>query len=240
MRLYFIRHGQSENNLLWEETGSDEGRNEDPELTAVGQKQAHLLGKFIHSKDNENHRQKNNDVARDHFQFTHLYSSLMVRSVCTATILSTEIGMPVHGWPEIHECGGIYLNDENNHPVGLPGKSRSYFAARFQNLILPDRVTDSGWYNRPFERDEERPIRARLVLDTLLKVHGNQDDRIAIVSHGGFYMELVRVMFGLQDNHSWFLMNNTGISRFDFQDDGGIRLVYHNRTDHLESRLITH
>jgi hypothetical protein len=36
MHLFFIRHGQSANNHLWEQTGSNRGRSEDPELTETG------------------------------------------------------------------------------------------------------------------------------------------------------------------------------------------------------------
>ncbi len=239
MRLYFIRHGQSENNLLWEETGSNQGRSEDPELTKIGYQQAQYLGEFIKKKDHVRLRGIDNEVDRDQFQFTHLYTSLMVRSVKTATILSDTLGISLNAWPEIHECGGIYLDDENNQPVGLPGKTRSYFAENYHNLCLPDNVTDTGWYNRPFESEMDRPKRAKRVLETLLTDHGNTEDRVAIVSHGGFYMELIRVLFSIPNDHTWFLMNNTGVSRFDFGIDGGVRLIYHNRTDHLESRLIT-
>lgn len=239
MRLYFIRHGQSANNLLWEETGSSNGRSEDPELTEAGKKQAQFLGNFILEKDKECLRRRNIDTSRDQFQFTHLYTSLMVRSVNTAAILAGILDIPYRGWPEIHETGGIYLDDENELPVGLPGKGRSYFSVNYPGLLLPESVSDEGWYNRPFERDGERPIRARRVLDALMVKHGGHDDHVAIVSHGAFYMELIRVMFGIPDEHSWFLMNNTGVSRFDFRDDGGIVLMYHNRTDHLDCGYIT-
>ena len=47
MQFYFIRHGQSENNALWERTGSSEGRSEDPELTALGHRQAKRLAQFL-------------------------------------------------------------------------------------------------------------------------------------------------------------------------------------------------
>ena len=36
MQFYFIRHGQSTNNALWETTRSNKGRSEDPELSELG------------------------------------------------------------------------------------------------------------------------------------------------------------------------------------------------------------
>jgi len=241
MRLYFIRHGQSENNLLWDETGSNRGRSEDPELTPTGRRQAQLLAEFIHKKNAEIYSNGTQPgVNRDLFAFTHLYTSLMVRSVATGTYVSETLGIPLQGWPEIHECGGIFLEDhETGEHRGLPGKSRSYFLENYSNLVVPEVCTDDGWWNRPFEAHEDRPLRAKAVLSMLLERHGGTDDRVAIVSHGGFYVELFRVMFKVEGRDSWFLMNNTAVSRFDFLDSGEISLVYHNRTDHLPGNLIT-
>jgi 2,3-bisphosphoglycerate-dependent phosphoglycerate mutase len=240
MRLYFIRHGQSVNNALWDETGASSGRDEDPELTEIGHKQAGLLADFIAKKDTEARADgKNGEPKRDSFRFTHLYTSLMVRSVATASHLSRALNLPLLAWPEIHECGGIYLDGEEGEQIGLPGKSPAYFAQHYSHLILPDTVKEPGWWNRPFEADEARPLRAQQVLETLLERHGKPEDRVAIVSHGAFYMELMRVMFKIGEPRCWYMMYNTAISRFDFHEDGEITLSYHNRTDHLPEGLIT-
>jgi len=241
MRLFFIRHGQSGNNALWDVTGSSNGRSEDPELTEAGREQARLLAEFIRSKDSEARADGNyDDSKRDSFKFTHLYTSLMVRSVATATILSRSLDLPLVAWPEIHECGGIYLDsDVEEERIGLPGKTRSYFAENYCDLVLPDSVTDEGWWNRPFEAHEDRPLRAQRVLEVLLERHGRSDDRVAMVSHGAFYMELMRVMFKIGEPKCWYVMYNTGVSRFDFREGGEVALVYQNRSDHLPGRLIT-
>ena len=47
MRLYYIRHAQSENNALWDQTGSDEGRKHDPSLTELGWEQAMRAAHFV-------------------------------------------------------------------------------------------------------------------------------------------------------------------------------------------------
>jgi len=241
MRFYFIRHGQSANNALWESTGSNDGRCEDPELTEIGHQQARLLGEFLARKDLEMRADgKDAGVQRDLFCLTHLYTSLMVRSVATATYVSNALSMPLVAWPEIHECGGIYLDSEDGEErIGLPGKTRSYFAVHYGDLQVPETVTEAGWWNRPFEERTDRPLRAQKVLETLLERHGETDDRVAIVSHGGFYMELMRVLFGITEKAGWFTMNNTGITRIDFRESGEVGLIYHNRTDHLPVHLVT-
>lgn len=241
MRFYFIRHGQSVNNLLWEESGGSQGRSEDPELTEAGHQQAQLLAGCIRRLDEQAHDNgRARSMKRDYFGITHLYTSLMVRSVATAAYLSDALEMPFEAWPDIHETGGIYLDDEmTGAHVGQPGKPRSFFARNYRRLVLPDSVSEEGWWNKPFEGEGERYPRAQRVVETLLLRHGGKDDCVAIVSHGGFYYELARVLFGISNLQSWLLMNNTGISRFDFSVDGEVRLVYHNRTDHLPDDLIT-
>jgi 2,3-bisphosphoglycerate-dependent phosphoglycerate mutase len=241
MRLYFIRHGQSENNALWDATGSSNGRSVDPEITTIGREQARLLAEFVLEKDTLTRSDgKDGEPKRDFFGVTHLYTSLMVRSVATASYLARALEISLVAWPEIHECGGIYQEGEEKNAVSrLPGKTRSYFERNYQDLVLPSTVTEEGWWNRPFESLLDRALRAQDVIDTLLKRHGGTTDRVAIVSHGGFYMELMRLLFKIGEDNCWFMMNNTGVSRFDFRDNGEISLIYHNRTDHLPERLIT-
>lgn len=241
MRLYFIRHGQSGNNALWAETGSNQGRSVDPELTRTGHEQARLLAEFILQKDTEaKHNGNHGEPQRDYFGITHIYTSLMVRAVATGTHIADALGLPLTAWPEIHECGGIFEDGEGEREnVGLPGNPRSYFVKNYQHLVLPETVTEAGWWNRPFEPYETRSLRAQKVLEMLLERHGHTNDRVAIVSHGGFYMELMRVLFKIGEDNCWFLMHNTAVSRFDFRESGEVALIYHNRTDHLPDRLLT-
>jgi len=111
MQLYFIRHGQSENNALYDLTGSNKGRNADPGLTAAGRQQAALLAQFL--------RQSNPEapiIGRDAqnvagFGLTHLYTSLMTRSVATGSVVAEALGLPLEAWEDLHEGGGIYLED---------------------------------------------------------------------------------------------------------------------------------
>lgn len=242
MRLYIIRHGQSVNNALWDASRSDTGRSEDPELTEIGHEQARLLGEFIQKTDaHARSNGKQGEPKRDYFGITHLYTSLMVRSVATASYLSKALDLPLLGWPEIHECGGIYIDGENeNERIGRPGKSRAFFAEHFAHLQVPESVSDDGWWNnRPFEPNEDRQLRAKGVIQTLLERHGGTNDVVAMVSHGGFYMEIARALFNLGEGNTWFLMQNTAVSRFEFRPGRETVLYYHNRTAHLPDHLIT-
>lgn len=238
MQLYYIRHAQSINNALWDATGSDDNRSEDPELTPLGLQQAQLVAE--HLATGMPRGGQRTDGMPGGFGITHLYCSLMVRTVQTGAVISTRLGLPLIGWAELHEEGGVFLEDKQTQVrVGMPGKPRAYFRQYFPMLQLPACVREDGWYNRPFEEREERPERARRVVAELLARHRNTADRVAVISHGGFYNHFVKELIGLPGVRGfWFLMNNTAISRFDFFEEH-FDLTYHNRTDHLPGDLIT-
>lgn len=240
MQFYFIRHGQSENNVIWEQTGSDAGRSSDPALTAVGRQQAERLAAFLAAPGAAG----GNSVAGYHnvpgFQFTHFYCSPMTRAIETALPVARALGLPLVAWEDIHETGGIFHNDpETESQVGLPGLTRADFAARFPELVLPPSGWEAGWWNRAFETREERPARAQRVLHTLLERHGDTGDHVAIVSHGGFYNHLLRIILDLpSDTSVWFEIQNTAITRIDFHPEYR-RVVYMNRVDFLPRALLT-
>ena len=239
MRFYFIRHGQSVNNAIYDATGRSDGRSEDPVLTEIGQQQARLLADFIRANDTRASGLEQKPK-RDYFGFSHLYTSLTLRSVHTGTAVGEALKIPLVAWPEIHETGGIYLEDPlSGEFKGQPGKTRSFFKENYPKMVLPDSLTDEGWWNRPYESEQERQFRAKNVLQVLLERHAGTDDRVAIISHGGFYVELMRQIFSVTGEKIWFFLNNTGITRIDFDPDGVAVLVYHNRTDHLPDRLLT-
>jgi 2,3-bisphosphoglycerate-dependent phosphoglycerate mutase len=246
VQLYYIRHGQSQNNAGW---GDDSYRqSSDPRLTDIGREQAQLLADFLSANQR---LQKNDgwDVHNRHgFGLTHLYCSLMERAAHTAAPIARALNIPFAAWPEIHETGGIFSREEDTRLNGLPGKPRSYFEQHVPELSLPDWLDESGWWNRPFEADEERQPRAERFLADLLARHGDregrEEHRVAVVSHGGFFMHLMCAMLNLpycQAAHnlrSWFLLSNCSISRFDFRKDE-VLICYLNRTDYLPANLVS-
>jgi 2,3-bisphosphoglycerate-dependent phosphoglycerate mutase len=245
MHFYFIRHAQSINNALWTASGSSEGRSEDPELTDLGVSQAEALAGFLVSADPRGGC-SSNGRQNPGFQFTHLYSSLMVRAVHTASIIARPLGLTVHGLEEIHERGGIYLGEESAGTAEcLPGKDRGYFQEHYPDFILPEGFIESGWWDRrPVEDDATCMDRARRFLAALLEKHGGTDDRVAIVSHGGFYNDFLWSLLDVAPhNRHWFLMYNTAITRIEFRQEAGAHLhavlAYQNRVEHLEPDLLT-
>lgn len=240
MQLYLIRHAQSENNALWEEASTRVGRSMDPELTPLGIKQAEVLADFL-GRGNPDLALEEDLHNRSGFKLTHLYCSLMVRSVATAWRIGKNLDLPVVAWKDWHEGGGIYLDDElSGEPLGLPGKNRAYFQTHYPELVLPPELDEAGWWNRPFEQRPERWLRARRVFGELLLRHGSTEDRVAVVMHGGFYNYFLKTLLGISPELTvWFTLQNTAITRLDFLAEE-VRVIYQNRLDFMPSRLISY
>ncbi|HLO29239.1 MAG TPA: histidine phosphatase family protein [Anaerolineales bacterium] len=264
MEFYFIRHGQSQNNANW--NNPDYQESPDPALTEVGHEQARLLAEFLKKNQTITNDKVWDIQNRYGFGLTHIYTSLMERAVYTAAPIAQALDIPLIAWKEIHEEGGIFSRgdkrstpqsgsaDQRSSPVdkssilGLPGRTRSFFVENFPALTLPEDLDETGWWNRPFEEEEERQPRADQVFADLLARHGDQEgrpqQRIALVSHGGFFMRLIGAILKLPWRQaalglrSWIILNNCSISRFDVHKED-INIAYLNRVDYLPDDLIT-
>jgi 2,3-bisphosphoglycerate-dependent phosphoglycerate mutase len=240
MQLYFIRHAQSTNNDLWARTGGEVGRAYDPDLTATGRRQAELLAAHLGYSVNGASVDERDMHNRAGYGLTHLYCSLMQRAVITGRIVAERLGQPLQAWPEWHESGGLYLEDEATNTLhGQAGPNRAELLRQFPGLVLPDSVGEGGWWNRPFEEREACLLRAQHAVAELRARHGETHDRVGIVSHGAFYNYVLAAILNLPAPKGfWFSLHNTAISRVDFTAERTY-LVYQNRVDHLPLELIT-
>jgi 2,3-bisphosphoglycerate-dependent phosphoglycerate mutase len=254
MHLYFVRHAQSENNALYALTGSSAGRHADPGLTELGHRQALLVAGLLAAGEEGGGARDADRHNRSGFGLTHLYCSLMVRAVETGSYIAEATGLPLLGWPEIHERGGLHLTDDaTGEEVGQAGPNRDFFRANYPALVLPDTIGEQGWWNhRPPETVAESIPRASAVWHELLRRHGGTEDRVALVSHGGFFQSLLSVIVnmsrrklgedlegdGIAHDALWFGISNTAVSRFEVYEDAVV-IRYLNRVDHLPNDLIT-
>jgi 2,3-bisphosphoglycerate-dependent phosphoglycerate mutase len=154
--------------------------------------------------------------------------------------LSAALNLPLVVWEDLHELGGIFfIDDETGERIGQHGKNRQELAGRFPQAQLPVTLTESGWWNRSHESVELQAQRARRLVCHLLERHGGSDDRVAVISHGGFYNIVLAELLGTPAHDGfWFNINNTGITRFNFVPEG-VGLAYANRLEHLPAELIT-
>lgn len=239
MQIYLIRHAQSANNHLYNCTGSSTGRSDDPDLSPTGVQQAGILAATLGQALRANGHKQIDVRFKNDLKLTHLYTSPMIRAIKTALAISGSTGIAPAVWVDLHERGGIFLEDEKHHKIGLPGKPRGYFEHHFPNLILPPDLREEGWWNRPFEQRADCKLRAERVLKDLLARHGATEDRVALVSHESFgNMLLSQVLKPSADTQLWFTVNNASITRIDVSGEL-VEMVYFNRVDFLPPELVS-
>ncbi len=246
MQIYFIRHGESTNNLLFSQNRDyHRDRTTDPELTERGQQQAALLADRLSMSysgltprlDYQNHAG---------FGLTHIYCSLMVRAIDTAMPTAKALGLPLSTLPMIHEFGGIFEFEGTEKRIGLAGLTRDQLLSRYPNLHIDHLIAEAGWWDARDEDSAELYRRAQEAVDLIIANH-DDDDRVAIVSHGGFYQAFMARMLQIELNHHYpdprrhlnFFINNAAITRFE-KKAGRVNLYYHNDTSHLSAELVSH
>ncbi|MAG36844.1 MAG: hypothetical protein CL878_11465 [Dehalococcoidia bacterium] len=236
MELYIIRHAQSFNNALTDSAD----RVSDPPLTALGERQAALLGTYLARPpaDSGQPGLGATYVNRTGFHFTRLFTSAMRRSLQTAASIGGALGRQPEVWVDIHETGGVFLDHHEGR--GLPGITRAEMEEQFPRFRLPPEVTEDGWWNREQETEEQWQERAARVATKLRDRYAATDARIGLVTHGGFAHALLHTLFQLTLPPTVIFPHlNTAISRLDFSDEGTIVVQYYNRVDHLPSELLT-
>ena len=245
-RLYLIRHAQSANNEIWDGSNEHPGRVPDPEITEIGRRQAETLGQHLAHPQAEPRQQPFVPSGESHFGLTHVYCSLMTRSILTAEYIAGACELVLHALPDIFEKHGICDVDDNGNLQGLPGPGQDYFEQRFPRLKLPQDINADGWWNRPVEDESAFISRLQNVVAEIRQRLSASDDRIALVAHGDFIDQFINELVGMvrhqpnYDNH-WFAnwtFHNTSISRIDFVN-GSQNVVYLNRIDHLPNELVT-
>ena len=236
MEVYIIRHGQSTNNAL----ADHRDRVCDPLLTALGVRQAQVLAHHLADGTRLVPWER---VLREGagYGITRLYCSPMWRSLQTAWPIGEALGLAPEVWIEIHEHGGIFLDHgEEGGIVGYPGKTRSEILATFPNYLLPQGITEQGWWHYPGQEDraacDARAIRAA----ETLRAWATSDERIALVSHGDFMNALLKALFTqLPDRGVTYHHRNTSISWLSFSGNGRLDVQYLNRVEHLPQELVS-
>ena len=223
MEFYLIRHGQSTNNE------GKRPRVADPPLTDIGVEQARWVGESL--KDEA---------------ITRLYCSPMLRTLQTAQAISEIIDLPPHVFVGLHEWGGIWEARGDGTAVQLPGLTRSGIREICPDAILPEDVTDQGWwFNEGFAGDIEGMAELShenglAFIAHLTEYHVDTEQRIAAVSHGGSGGSLISAFFGLPPDvgYSRFTQNNTAVSKMLFTSDRR-QLHYLNKISHLPPEAVT-
>ncbi|MBI1294705.1 hypothetical protein GC175_07075 [bacterium] len=266
MILYLIRHAQSANNVLAEKVRAigelDElsyddyrlYRVADPSLTEIGFQQADILANYLQTAKPK-HRAGFDDPGDlepgefegNPFAINRLYCSAMLRALQTAKPIGEKLGIRPTIWLDVHEHGGVFDNQaEDGLAKGRPGLNRMEIAQSFPGTDVTDDVTQRGWWFADEEDYADCQGRALRVTEDLFRMaRTDENDRVAIVSHGTFLDCLLKALIGRLPGYEFrFGHYNTSITRVDFtasQYGGGQHVVvrYVNRVDHLSHDLVT-
>ncbi|MFH1571020.1 MAG: histidine phosphatase family protein [Gemmatimonadota bacterium] len=229
MELYLIRHAQSYNNSL----DTSEGRQCDPPLTEIGERQADLVGQYLASGAAKCPVTRESPL--DGFGLDRLYCSAHRRCLLTADRIGAHTGLAPEIWVEVHEEMGIYLAGVEV----LPGMTPAEIRAQFPRVKIPADMPGDGWWNRPVETRPEWEARAARVARRLTGEMAHTDERIAVVTHGGFTRDLLAALInGGPLQGGTFAVQNTSIGRIDLSREG-ILVRYLNRVEHLPPHLVT-
>ena len=217
MRLFFLRHGQSTTNALWDSSGIRRVYEADPELTDLGRSQVATAARGL---------------VRLVKRPCQLYTSLLRRATQSALIVAGELGGPPRAGVDLHEVGGLYSDDPlTGARATHTGPGRSALTALYPDLVLPDDLGEAGWWHRPFEAEgPARSERAQRVWRWLMAQHSSADDDVVVIAHLGFFNELMRVALGnglTRDAGLDFSLDNGGVTLLECAPR--VKLVFHNR-----------
>lgn len=193
----------------------------DPPLTDLGKLQARLAGESLRDE-----------------RITKLYCGPMLRTLQTAQFIGELLDLPPHVFVGLHEWGGVWEARADGNSVQLPGLTRKQMSATFPGFVVPDDVTDRGWWFHDWEGDRAMlDLAHRNALSFIAHLethHVAPEQRVAAILHGGSGSSLVGALFGVPQDvlYARFTHDNTGISRFSITSEHR-QLRYLNRIDHL-------
>ena len=223
MELYLIRHGQSTNNR-------GDARVPETPLTEIGKQQADRAGRTL----------------RD-LGITRLYCSAMLRAVQTAAIVGEHLELAPHVFVGIHESGGIWEDRVDGSREQLPGLTRSQLYDVRPSVVLPNDVTDNGWWLKSCDVEERvstwddaqiLQLVQRNCLEFIAHLdcyHSEEDEKVGAIIHGGSGAVLIGALLGVplpNTSLDRFPHNNTGISKI-IRTHNDTQFLYLNRTRHL-------
>jgi len=237
MKLLIIRHAESSNNRIALNLDYDaymRSRSADPIITDLGVEQTRLLAQHLAG-------------AKDRYGITHLYVSPMLRAIQTAAPVAAALGLQPELWPDIHEHGGIFQGNPRNgdNLIIRHGLRRPDIRRDFPDFVVPDAITDDGWWNGGYEDLPGCFARAIRVARELRRRAEHEAEQhaetcLAMVSHGTFIDSLIKAFFHqLPDRGLHYFHNNTGITCLDFGHNGTLYLRYLNRTAHLPPNMVS-
>lgn len=251
MRLFIIRHGESQNNRLdasLEFGDYVQQRFHDPALTELGQLQAEAVARHLAEATVAEHHFWNREKKRGPgYGITRIYCSPMLRAMQTALPIARALDIQPEIMLSIHEHGGIFTGDPRDPEsiTGLPGMTRAEIEETFPGYAIPAEITENGWWRGGYEDITDCYARAVRTVTTLREMAKTFDaegreERVALVAHGTFIDGLIKAFLDQLPGESVFYVHyNTAITRIDLHPTGRHDIRYINRTEHFVPELFS-
>jgi len=222
-RLYLVRHGESQNNC-----NPEPQRVPDPLLTAIGQRQAHLLGQRFFNRES-------GELLPDL-----LLSSAFQRTMQTLRPTANLLDMRPDIWTDLFEVGGCHDGYLPGKTIARPGLSRKQIQAQYPEYNLPDDITDTGWYTgTDKETYAEASARAALQADKLVATFSGRDIVVLCLIHADLKGLLCQQFFPDNPDIAHTPFANTSVTLISFNATTP-ELLLLNDSSHLPDDLISH
>lgn len=208
LELLYARHGESLGNVAGSLESFDR---DDPPLTALGIRQAELLGERLAEGE-----------------LDAIFASPLIRAVHTAheVALRQPKSVRVELLPDLMEVGT--RADYTGCPADI-------IKERFPLAVpcVSEPTVTGGRLSIGQEDYRASHLRAVRCID-YLRSRFTSGERILVVAHGGFTGFLLRsaLSLGYEDSFRWSTFN-TGLAKIRFYDDEPPKLSYSNDTSHL-------
>lgn len=252
MHLLWIRHAQSVNNAG--ENDATYQHQPDAPLTDLGHQQAQRLADTLRAAMTSEVQQAqlaaNPDLPL--YRVDRIFCSPMQRALQTAKPVAAALDLSLEVLPDVYEYGGAYqrITDDNGvtKRIGKTGMTRTQIEALVPGVVLPDAVTDNGWWSpqQGFESNDHYFERGRRFAAFLRQQASGewQGQWVAVVSHADFTNYLLKLLLvgELRDhphNISFIYPYNTSVTRVDFSASGYPVLRFMGRVDHLPTDMVT-
>lgn len=211
-KVLLIRHGQSANNA-----SAEHERVSDPDLTDLGRTQAQKLATQFAEEP----------------RITHLYCSAFRRALETVRPIAEHLQLPVAIRADLFEQGGCYSGFGNNR-LGEAGLGASELRTEFPQWDVDTRISDEGWWGRPYESWQAAKRRTAEVVTWLRESIAPQIGVHAFVIHADFKSLLLDELLPEVAPSTYIPLYNTSVTELAWHNDQW-QLVSLNEVAHLPS-----
>ncbi len=218
LQIYITRHGESLGNIPQISPGQEEkektaAQRHDPELTALGKKQATQLGERLKAQ-----------------KFDAIFSSPLIRAVLTAH--ETSIRQPGDAVP-IELIRDLV---ETGTPWDYSGHSVQAIQSRGAKALAPRFIQNDAAHWIAAEKIDEQQAHLNRAEGCIryFKDRFQNGEKILVVAHGTYNTYLIRAALALNNTNDFnFCQENTALTKIKYFLDGKARLSYSNDTSHL-------